>query len=88
MIHASQLLAHFFPKYLKLAKITMTHVLGSIEDKQCFSSISFLKKKLCNYLNPHLELVVAMYFQKFFTMENFPYQVSYDLWIDVGSSHG
>jgi hypothetical protein len=39
----------------------MIHVLGSIEDESCFSSISFLKNKLRNHLNLHLELV-AMYF--------------------------
>jgi hypothetical protein len=87
VIHASQLLAHFFPEYLKLVEIAMIHVLGSIEDESSFSSVSFLKNKLRNCLNPHLELV-AMYSQKFFTLENFPYQASYDLWTNVGSSHG
>jgi hypothetical protein len=65
----------------------MIHVLGSIEDESCFSSISFLKNKLRNHLNLHLELV-AMYFKKFFTLKKFPYQASYDLWTTIGSSHG
>jgi hypothetical protein len=80
VIHASQLLAHSFPKYFKLPKIAMIlHVLGSIEDERCFSLVSFLKNKLRNHFNPHLELVVVMYYQKFFTLENFSYQASYDL---------
>jgi hypothetical protein len=53
VINASQLLFHTFPKYLKLAEIAMTHILGSIEDELCFNSVSFLKDKVCNRLNPH-----------------------------------
>jgi len=30
-------------KYIKLAKVMIVHVLGSMEDEQCFSSLSFLK---------------------------------------------
>jgi hypothetical protein len=89
MIHASQLLAHSFLKYLKLVKVAMImHVFGSIENECCFSLVSFLKNKLHNHLNPHLELLVVMYYQKFFTLENFPCQANYDLWTDISSSHG
>ncbi len=80
---------HSFPEYLKLVKIAMIlHVFRSIENECCFSLVSFLKNKLHNHLNPHLELVVVMYYQKFFTLKNFPYQTSYDLWTDVNSSNG
>jgi len=45
VIHASQLMAHSFPEYLKLAEIAMIlHVLGSIEDEHCFSLVFFLKQ--------------------------------------------
>jgi len=44
----------------------MVHILSSIEDGHCSSSISFLKNKMCNCFNQHLELVVvAIYAQKF-----------------------
>jgi hypothetical protein len=33
VIHASQLLFNDFPEYLKVAKITMVHGLGSVEDE-------------------------------------------------------
>ncbi len=39
------------PKYVKLAKIGMIHVLGFVKDECCFSSISFLKNKMHNCLN-------------------------------------
>jgi hypothetical protein len=50
VINTSQLLSHTFPKYLELAE--MTHILGSVEDEQCFSLVFFLKDK-DNHLNPH-----------------------------------
>jgi hypothetical protein len=33
-----------------------------------------------------MQLVVAMHAQKFFTIDNFPYQVPYDMWSNVQSS--
>ncbi len=54
VINVSHLLSHTFLKYLKIAKIAMMHVLGFVKDGRCFSSVSFLKNKLGNRLNPHL----------------------------------
>ncbi len=88
MIHASQLLFNVFFKYLKVAKIDMVHVLGSVEDEQCFSSIAFLKNKVWNRLNNHLQLVVSMYAQKFFTLHNFPYEDTYKMWSNVQLANG
>jgi hypothetical protein len=61
----------------------MLHIFGSIEDEQCFNSISFLKDKICNHLNPHVQLVVAMYAQRFFTLDNFPYATTIEMWANV-----
>jgi hypothetical protein len=47
----------------------MIHIFGSIEDEQCFSLVYFLKNKVKIYLNPHLQLIIAM----FFTINNFSY---------------
>jgi hypothetical protein len=41
VINSSQHLFRTFPKYLKLAPVAMTHILGSIEDEWCFNSVSF-----------------------------------------------
>ncbi len=53
VINIFQLLFPTFLEYLNLAKIATIHILGSIEDEQCFNSISFLKDKVRNHLNPH-----------------------------------
>jgi len=39
-------LVPYLPKYLKIVEIAMMHVLGSIKDGPCFSSILILKSKL------------------------------------------
>jgi hypothetical protein len=48
---------------MRLAKMVVVHVLGSIHDERCFSTFSFLKNKLHNALNWNLQLVVEMYLQ-------------------------
>jgi hypothetical protein len=88
VIHASHLLSNAFPKYLKVVEIAMVHVLGFVKDEQCFSSVAFLKNKVQNRLNNHLELVVSMHAQKFFTLYNFPYKDTYEMWSNVQSTNG
>jgi hypothetical protein len=63
----------------------MVHVFGSIEDEQYFNYIAFLNKKMWNRLNNHLQLVISMYAQKFFTLHNFPYEDTYEMWFNVQS---
>jgi hypothetical protein len=46
----------------------MAMVLGSVEDEQCFSTLSFTKNKLNNQLTTHLDLIVCMYAQFFCTL--------------------
>jgi hypothetical protein len=81
LFDAFQVFTHSFPKYLKLAKMTIVHVLRSVEDEKCFSSFTFLKNKLQATLDPHLPLVVGMYSQKFFILESFSYVATFDAWI-------
>jgi hypothetical protein len=50
-----------FPEYMRLAEMVVVHVLGLVQDERCFSSLSFLKNKLRNSLDQHLQLVVGMY---------------------------
>ena len=45
--------------FVKLAKMAMVYVVGSIEDEWCFQSFRFLKLKLRNVLDSHLRLVVV-----------------------------
>jgi hypothetical protein len=64
----------------------MVHVISSIDDECYFYFLIFLRNKLCNHLNLDLQLVV-MYALKFFTFDNFPYQIFYNMWLDVNITH-
>ncbi len=88
VIHASQLLSNIFPKNLKVVKVAMVHVFGFVEDEQCFCSVAFLKNKVQNRLNNHLQLVASMYAQKNFTLHNFPYEDTYEMWSNVQLANG
>jgi hypothetical protein len=76
-----------YPEYMKLAKIVVVHVLGSVQDERCFSSLSFLKNKLRNHLDDHLGVVVGMYSQKVFNLLTFPYDQCFDMWANAGFRH-
>jgi hypothetical protein len=81
-LDASTALAAQFPEYIKLAEIALVHVLGSIEDERCFSSLNFVKDRLQNRLsNEHLDLVIGMHGQHMFTLGTFPYDDCFQTWI-------
>jgi hypothetical protein len=43
---------------------------------------------MCNQLNSHLQLVIAMYAYNFFTLDIFPYEVTYNMWLNVEATIG
>jgi hypothetical protein len=88
IISASRVFSHGFPEYLKLAKIALVHVIRSVEYERVFSSVSFLKTKLRNFLDPHLGVVVGMYSQNICTLQNFPYDAVFDSWTNVARVNG
>ena len=65
---------------MKVDEIAHVQVLGSVEDERTFNSLSFLKSKLRNQLTTHLDLVVHMFAQDFYTLKTFPYQVAISDW--------
>jgi len=69
-----------FEEFLKLVEMVVVHVLGSVEDKCLFSSVDFLKSKLWNNQEEHIQVVVGMFSQKIYTLENFPYEKMCDEW--------
>lgn len=73
-----------FGEFLKLAEMAVVYVLGSVEDECLFSSVGFLKSKLRNHLEENLQVVVGMFSQRIFTLENFPYQKVFDEWFVAG----
>jgi hypothetical protein len=76
----SQHLCKLISEYVKLAKIGSVLVLGSVEDERCFSCLKFLKSCQRNRLCKHLPLVVRMFGQKCYSLEDFPYSEAIDSW--------
>jgi hypothetical protein len=72
----NQIISHKLFEWLKPIELFMTLVLGSVEDKWCFFTFSFTKSKLKNQLIIHLNLVVYMYSQKYYFLENFPFSAA------------
>ncbi len=55
-------------------------VLGSVEDEKCLFNLFSMKNKLTNCLTNHLDFVVWIYAQSFYTMETFPFTVAIRSW--------
>jgi len=81
-IASNTLLHHRLIEYFTLAKVAMVMVLGSMEDKHCFSILSFMKSKLWNELTTHLNLVVQMFAQNDYTLDTFPFGVVIKDWVN------
>jgi hypothetical protein len=48
-------------------------LMGFVEDDRIFSTLMFMKTRLRNRLCEHLDLVVCMFAQPFYTVDTFPY---------------
>jgi len=70
-------------EYFKLADIGCCLVLGSMEDERCFSNLKFLKSCQRNRLGKHLPLVVQMFGQNYFSLDNFSYIEAIESWKSV-----
>jgi hypothetical protein len=70
-----------FPEFFKLTEIAMIHVLGSVEDERTFSSLNFLKDRLRNRLDQHLQVVVGMHGQQVYSLKTFPYDTCFKQWV-------
>lgn len=53
-----------------------------------FSTLAFMKSKLRNRLNDHLDLVMHMFAQKFYTLEKTLYIDAIQLWKAAKVRHG
>ncbi len=77
---ANVIVAHKLSKFFKLVEIAIVMVVGSVKDDKTFSTINFMKSKLCNHLTTHLDLVVQMYVQKFYKLKTFPFYTIIKEW--------
>jgi hypothetical protein len=53
-----------------------------VKDEHNFFIIAIMKIKLCNELRQHLNTIICMFVQEFFTHENFPYHMATISWRD------
>ncbi len=72
-------------EYFKLT--AMVQVIGFVEDEKCFSNLNFIKTKLQNWLTTYL-LIVKMFAQEFYTLEDFPYAKAIATWKDMKVQYG
>jgi hypothetical protein len=66
----------------------MAMIMGSVENDKCLSNMGFMKNKLRNRLTTHLDIIVRMFAQKFFTLNTSPFTVTMSFWTITKSCHG
>jgi hypothetical protein len=65
---------------LKLVKLVIIMVLGSVEEEKTFSTLNFMKSKFYNCCIGHLDLVVRMFAQKNYKLKMFPFYIVIQKW--------
>jgi hypothetical protein len=60
---------------------------GYVEHERCFVNLNFIKSKSYNQLTTHLTLVVIMFVQQFYMLENFPYLEVVVSWKDMQTQY-
>jgi hypothetical protein len=80
LVTTSHILITNFPKYVKLVELAMVQMVGNMEDEFFFSFMAFMKSKLHNRLTTQLLFVVWMFTQRFYIIQNFPYEECIEQW--------
>jgi hypothetical protein len=81
----NQFISHQLFRWLKLNELFVAMVMGNVKDEKCFSNLRLKKNNFKNILTTHLDLVVKMFTQKFFTFDTFPFATTMNVW-NVGKS--
>ena len=68
------LLTSKLSEFLKIAKVATVTVMGSVENEWIFSTLNYMKSKVRNNLDDHLDLVVCMFGQSFYDLKTFRMQ--------------
>ncbi len=66
----------------ELVEISAMMVLESVDDKWCFSTLSFVKSKLKNWLTTHFDLVVRIFALHHYSMDTFTFRDAIKDWQD------
>jgi hypothetical protein len=70
---SNALLCACLSDFIKVAKLIVVQIMGFVEDERTFSALTFMKTRLWNKLCEHLDLVVRMCAQPFYTIDSFHY---------------
>jgi hypothetical protein len=73
---------------MKMAKLTMIQIMGFVKNEKTFSTLTFMKTRLWNPLCEHLDMVVWMFAQPFYTIDTFPYDDAITTWTDEKTRRG
>lgn len=58
---------------MSLAKLAIVQVISNIEDERTFSTLSLIKSKFQNWPLEHLNTIIHMYAQQFYSLETFSF---------------
>ncbi len=67
-LKSNVILNQCFYEWFIIVKLCIVMVLGNAKDKHTFSNLAFVKSKIQDCLTIHLDLVVWMYVQKFYSL--------------------
>jgi hypothetical protein len=81
LVTNSLLIVHLF-EFMKLVELAIIQIIGSVKDESTFSTLTFMKFKLWNCLAGHLNIVICMFAQDFFTKDSFPFHATITNWND------
>lgn len=87
-LSSNALLCAHFNEFMKVAKLAVVQITGSVEDERIFSTLTFMKTRLWNRLCEHFDLVVCMEVQPFYTVNTFFYHNAITTWIEEKTQRG
>jgi hypothetical protein len=70
---SNALLCARLSEFIKVVELVVVQIMGFVEDERTFSTLTFMKTRMWNRLCEHLDLVVRMFAQPFYTIDSFPY---------------
>jgi hypothetical protein len=79
-LSASNYFSGYMSEWFKVAKLAVVTVIGSVEDERTFSILSWMKSKVRNRLNAHLDCTIRLYSQPWWTVKTFPYEAAIAHW--------
>jgi len=73
---------------MKMAKLVVIQIMGFMENERTFSTLTLMKTSLWNRLCEHLDMVVWMFAQPFYTIDTFPYDDAITTWTHERARRG